>query len=74
MKTTKFFLFVLILFFGIILADAYSKPSDAGEENFARPRRKVVYVKQHCYVRPVVIVKHKHHHRNHHRRIVFIHH
>ncbi|MCX6157334.1 MAG: hypothetical protein WCK13_08220 [Ignavibacteriota bacterium] len=73
MKTTKFILFVLVLFFGIVLADAYSKTSEAGEEDFARPRRRVVYVKQHCYVRPVIYVTPKHH-KKHHRRIVFIHH
>ena len=73
MKTTKFILSFLILFFGIVLADAYSKPSETGDEYSERPRRRVVYVKQHCYVRPVIYVTPKHH-KKHHRRIVFIHH
>jgi hypothetical protein len=72
MKTTKFILSFLILFFGIILADGYSKTTDTGNENTARPRRRVVYVQQHCYVRPVIYVIPKRH-RIHHRRIVFIH-
>jgi len=72
MKPTKLILFAVIIFFGVILTDVYSKPLINKNEDSQHPRRRVVYVKQHCYVRPVVYVTPKHHYRKHHRRIIII--
>jgi hypothetical protein len=57
MKTTKLFLAAVIIFFGVILSDGNAKPANSNNDNSERPRRRVILVTQHCYVRPVVYVQ-----------------
>ena len=57
MKTTKVFLAAVIIFFGVILSDGNAKPANSNNDNSERPRRRIVLVTPHCYVRPVVYVQ-----------------
>lgn len=57
MKTTKLFLAAVIIFFGVILSDGNAKPANSNNDNSERPRRRVVLVTQHCYMRPAVYIQ-----------------
>ena len=51
MKTTNVFFLAVIIFFGVALTDGNTKTLNGNNEG---PRRRVVLVSRHCYVRPIV--------------------